>query len=841
MNSEKKFQLRKILSNHFVKFSLVPILIVEITLLILYFSINKYISTKNTDFLLNQAETNTKELLKKESSIINNKLTEISQLATILQKEHESIFSNVERYNYQDEKLKFDFAANNVFYKTNKDGASLYYSSNTKITDIERKKATFTEAMDVNLKNIVDVNPLVVAAYFNSWDNMNRLYPFIDDVSTQYGEHIQMEDYNFYYLADKKHNPEKKAVWTGAYLDPAGLGWMLSCIVPIYKGDFLEGVTGIDITIDSFVRNILNQKFIYDAELFIVDNEGMIIAMPEQIEELLSLKELKEHLYTDSILKTIEKPEDYNIIKNNYIFSKKFESLMKNNTSSVVFDIKDKEYLGFSQNVDETNWKLMILIDKSNILKSIQDLEKLSNKIGYFAIGFLLLFYVVFFYFLLRKINFFSEKITEPIVDLSNQTTFITDKGIEFKNIDTNIEEISQLNNNFIHMLNVLNERSKNLYEAKIEAERANKLKDDFLANMSHELKTPLNSINIISSVMVKNKSKSFNEKELENLSIINKCGENLVSLVNDMLYLTKLNILNKNLDNKTINIKDMINKIYKKYAKQAEEKGLKINLDLDRNLNFMFSDELKINQIINKLLSNAIKFSEKGIITLKIENTTNTIIIIVEDNGIGIEKNKQEEVFERFTQIDSSTTRKYGGVGIGLALCKELVLLLNGEITLSSYPNVGSIFKVVLPKNNELINSNEFHIRKEEKLDTYALSENFTSTIHVKEDKKKILILNNDHLVFFTVIVELKKKYDVKQVLNFEQLLQNKDKDDYVNIIVDISKLDIDIKTLLSVNCDNRFTIIYDDEKDKDIFIKTNKFIKKTISKELIKKIILS
>ena len=100
----------------------------------------------------------------------------------------------------------------------------------------------------------------------------------------------------------------------------------------------------------------------------------------------------------------------------------------------------------------------------------------------------------------MRKINFFSEKITEPLVDLSNQTTLIIKKDVEFKNVDTNIEEISKLNDNFTHMLDVLNERSKKLYEAKVHAENAIKLKDNFLANMSHELKTPLNSINIISN-----------------------------------------------------------------------------------------------------------------------------------------------------------------------------------------------------------------------------------------------------------------------------------------------------------------------------------------------------
>lgn len=840
--NNKKIQLKKILSNSFVKFSLIPILIVEVTLLILYFSINKYISTQNTDFLLNQAQTNTKELLKKESSIINDKLTEISQLATILQKEQELIFSNPNRFSLPNKEPQFAFADNKVFYKTNKIGSSLYYSAQTKITQVERNKAIFTEAMDVSLKNIVEINPLAVAAYFNSWDNMNRLYPFIDDVSTQYGEHIQMEDYNFYYLADKKHNPEKKAVWTGAYLDPAGLGWMLSCIVPIYNNEFLEGVTGIDITIDSFVKNILNQDFLYDAKLFIVDNDGMIIAMPETIETLLGLKELKKHLYTDSILKTIEKPEDYNITKSNYVYSEKFKNLIRNNTSSEILTINNKDYLTLAQNVDETNWKLMIVIDKSNILKSIEDLENLSNKIGYLAIGFLLLFYLIFFYTLLKKINFFSEKITEPLVDLSNQTTLIMKKNIDFKEVQTNIEEISQLNDNFTHMLNVLNERNKKLYDAKIYAENANKLKDDFLANMSHELKTPLNSINIISNIMVKNKSNNFNEKEIENLNIINKCGENLIYIVNDMLALSKIDTNNVSLENKTINIKDMINKIYINFEKKAIEKGLETNLFIDRKLDLMFSDEIKINQIIKILLSNALKFSHKGIISLIIEDKIDEIQILIKDNGIGIEENKFEYIFDRFTQIDSSTSRKYGGVGLGLSICKELVLLLKGKISVKSKIDVGSSFEVILPKNKELININELKENTKPEINREILNSKFTINFEIKkEEKNKILVLNNDHLFFFNIIIELKKKYEVKQVSNLQELLKYKNEDSYEKIIFDISKLDEKDRELLFSDSNDNFFIIYENEKDKEFLKENSKFFQKPITKDLIKNIIYS
>ena len=415
-------------------------------------------------------------------------------------------------------------------------------------------------------------------------------------------------------------------------------------------------------------------------------------------------------------------------------------------------------------------------------------------------------------------------------------------KNIDFKEVQTNIEEISQLNDNFTHMLNVLNERNKKLYDAKIYAENANKLKDDFLANMSHELKTPLNSINIISNIMVKNKSNNFNEKEIENLNIINKCGENLIYLVNDMLALSKVDTNDVSLENKTINIKDMINKIYINFEKKAIEKGLDSNLFIDRKLDLMFSDEIKINQIIKILLSNALKFSHKGIISLIIEDKIDEIQILIKDNGIGIEENKFEYIFDRFTQIDSSTSRKYGGVGLGLSICKELVLLLKGKISVKSKIDVGSSFEVILPKNKELININELKENTKPEINREIFNSKFTINFEIKkEEKNKILVLNNDHLFFFNIIIELKKKYEVKQVSNLQELLKYKNEDSYEKIIFDISKLDEKDKELLFSDSNDNFFIIYENEKDKEFLKENSKFFQKPITKDLIKNIIYS
>lgn len=804
--------LEKILSKHFLKFSLVPIFIIEIALIVLYFSINSYISSKNTELLLDEAQSYSKSILENEAKFISDKLNEISRMTILLQNEHQNLFYNPKNFGLPNGKPEFSLASNGVFYKENKIGASLYYSSKTKITEKEKNKAIFTEAMDTSLKNIVDVNPNIVASYFNTWDDMNRLYPFIDKVYEQYGPHIHMEDYNFYYLADAKHNPTRKPSWTSAYLDPAGNGWMLSCLVPIYNNNFLEGVTGLDITIDVFVKNILDRKLPYNADLFMVDKDGMIIAMPEKIENLLGLKELKEHLYTDAILKTIEKPEKFNIITNKSESAIHFKKIFENNLEQTSFKLEDTEYLALQQNVKETDWKLIILIDKKNIFSSIEELQDLSNKIGYFAIAFLLAFYVIFFYILLRRTNEFSQTITKPIYKLSNQTSKITQNNSEIAVIDTNISEIVKLSINFVQMIGELNEKTLKLYKAKEEAEQASKVKDEFLANMSHELKTPLNSINILSSVMKRNTDKNLNDKQVKNLELINKSGKDLLLLVNDVLDLSELEAGKIDINCENIDMKSFIDKIYNNFLLQTNNKNLKFTLEIDDKIDSVYSDKNRLEQIIKNILNNSLKFTNTGEIKLILKDEENNIKIIIKDEGIGISKENLINIFDRFKQADASINRKYAGTGLGLSIIKELTILLKGHISVKSILNEGTSFELVFPKDiSENNNSIQIEIPKEKEI-----------------KKESILIFNNNPVLFFNIIVELRKRYELIQVSNFEEFLETNTNKKMLKAILDVTTLnDVQYNKLIESKASN-FVFIgnskVDSKLEKKCILEINK-----------------
>jgi len=375
---QNKLNLNQLLFNYHKNTVLIPTFVVAVILFSAYFFVNTYVYTLIKNSSMKEAKTHGQEILLAESKYIGNVLGEVSRLSNILQKEHEYFFSNPNLIYFPNAKPQFEVAPNGVYYKTTKNGSSLYYSSDTKITHKEMQKALRSEVMDVSFKSIVDSNKNIVAAYFNSWDNMNRLYPYIDEVYNQYGSTLKMSDYNFYYLADEKHDTKREPVWTDAYLDPAGNGWMISCVVPIYNKDFLEGVTGIDIPLKSLISNLLERKLPWSSSLFMLDKEGAILAMPQKIEKILNMSELTTHTYIQNIKTTIKKPLEYNLIKNeNSPFGNKFVEHYKNKTDFFELSINSQEYILMQTIIEETGWRLMLMIEKNNILN--YSFNKITN------------------------------------------------------------------------------------------------------------------------------------------------------------------------------------------------------------------------------------------------------------------------------------------------------------------------------------------------------------------------------------------------------------------------------------------------------------------------------
>lgn len=252
--------------------------------------------------------------------------------------------------------------------------------------------------------------------------------------------------------------------------------------------------------------------------------------------------------------------------------------------------------------------------------------------------------------------------------------------------------------------------RAQELTAKNKEVERANKLKSEFVANMSHELRTPLNSILALSQILLDRLDGELNEEQDKQVRIIERNGQNLLRLINDILDLSKIEAGRIDLVPSTFKLADVISSVRSTISPLVVDKGLQLQVEMPPNLPVCYTDENKLKQILLNLLSNAAKFTERGGITIRVtkdrmvtgaqngDPQRSWMTIEVQDTGIGIAPEHQATVWEEFRQIDGSLSRQYEGTGLGLAIVRRLVHLLGGEIELSSVVGQGSTFRVSLP-----------------------------------------------------------------------------------------------------------------------------------------------
>ena len=237
--------------------------------------------------------------------------------------------------------------------------------------------------------------------------------------------------------------------------------------------------------------------------------------------------------------------------------------------------------------------------------------------------------------------------------------------------------------------------------EAQIEAEREkvrNQMKSEFLANMSHEIRSPLNSIIGATEILRRGGASPKQKKFLE---IMSRSGTSLLALISDILDLSKIEAAQVEIERSPVNIVAFSQSLIDSFSNQAFEKGLTLNLYIDPRAAGSFSvDPSKLSQILINLVDNAIKFTHTGKVDLRVnlKPDEEAITFCVRDTGIGIPANKFGAIFEAFRQVDASTSRNFGGTGLGLHIAKKLAALLGGEISVRSRLNQGSIFTVQLP-----------------------------------------------------------------------------------------------------------------------------------------------
>lgn len=234
------------------------------------------------------------------------------------------------------------------------------------------------------------------------------------------------------------------------------------------------------------------------------------------------------------------------------------------------------------------------------------------------------------------------------------------------------------------------------LITAKVKAENAEQMKSEFLANMSHEIRTPMNGIIGMTNIM---KDHLTSDKDKERLGVIQSCGESLLTIINDILDFSKLEAGKIEIENIAFDFHRLLDEQYTLFSVKASENGVFLEVDKAEGLPaWIHGDPTRLRQVLNNLLSNAIKFTKEGNVTIRCGVEGERLKISVSDTGIGIDEEGISKLFKNFSQVDASTTRKFGGTGLGLSISKKLVELMGGEISVESTLGVGTTFNFEVP-----------------------------------------------------------------------------------------------------------------------------------------------
>ncbi|MEA2021420.1 MAG: response regulator, partial [Candidatus Caldatribacteriota bacterium] len=327
-------------------------------------------------------------------------------------------------------------------------------------------------------------------------------------------------------------------------------------------------------------------------------------------------------------------------------------------------------------------------------------------------------------------------------------------------------EELQSQSEELQSQTDELSEQNTELEMQKKQVEEADQLKSEFLSNMSHELRTPLNSIMALSRVLITQIKDKVSSEEANYLEIIERNGKNLLALINDILDLSKIEAGKLDINLHNFSLIPIIENIRDNLLPIAKEKGIEVSANIPENLPEVQSDSEKIHQVLQNIIGNAVKFTEKGSVSINAEANENQVVIKVIDTGVGIKKEKLPHIFEEFRQVDGSTSRRFEGTGLGLAIANKMADKLGMKIRVKSELGKGSIFTINLPvkwagsleSEETVILSESWNLDQKEKVAKEPLSGKIKGIKKIKIKKApKILMVedNKDTIIQVKMVLE--------------------------------------------------------------------------------------
>lgn len=584
-----------------------------------------------------------------------------------------------------------------------------------------QREIELTEYMDILFNSVAATNPYAVQLYINTASQLSRGMPFVDgefhwvDATEQFKHLPDVTAFDFFYLADAEHNPDRGPEWTELYWDPAGLGWMVSSIAPVYDAEALKAVVGIDITLKRIVEGIIGLQVEQTGFAFLMSERGQAIAFPERAADFLQFHGSFEGSFKENEAFVHELAE---------IRDADFQRIIARMGAgdqglTTYVDLNDgREYFMAYHPIPVTGWSVGIVVPVAEVIapalltnqKIERNREQTAAMIAertrdllqtfLWLLGGILLALVPLALLLARPISRPIRALTEGARRLGSGEL---GHRIELRSGD----EIEALAGTFNQMASDLQAKLDEIERANQELTQLDQLKSRFISMASHELRTPLIAIQGYVDLIREGKGGEVSADQRRMLDTVSRNATRLARIVTELLDVSRIEENKLVLEQAPMDLARVVREIADEQQPYVASRGHLLSLDLPEDLPWINGDRDRIAQVVINLLGNAIKYTpDNGQIRIHAWNEEEGVHLAVRDTGIGIREEDIGKLFKRFSTLGDITKHRTGkneflagGTGLGLSIVQGIVQAHGGRIWVESEYGKGSIFHVLLPR----------------------------------------------------------------------------------------------------------------------------------------------